>query len=198
VKTQRFLFPTTILIKIAGEDRYYRGELRDIKRAEEVDRDALLAEASHRPATWQDVHKVDYGDFKSVLYIAGLKQVPRPTGIAKDSAPQHPHYLEEAVLRGFLADELEQARAEKEEEGAFSPSGLEDARKRIIAAIVVRQGQSAFRAELLAAYQGTCAVTGCDVVEALEAAHIVPYLGPDTNHVRNGLLLRGDIHTLST
>lgn len=93
-------------------------------------------------------------------------------------------------------DELEQARAKQEAEGAFSPSGLEDARKRIMAAIVVRQGQSAFRAALLAAYQGTCAATGCDVVEALEAAHIVPYLGPDTNHVNNGLLLRGDIHTL--
>ncbi len=34
------------------------------------------------------------------------------------------------------------------------------------------------------------------VDEALEAAHIVPYLGPRTNHVRNGLLLRADVHTL--
>jgi predicted restriction endonuclease len=30
----------------------------------------------------------------------------------------------------------------------------------------------------------------------LEAAHIVPYQGPQTNHVQNGLLLRSDIHTL--
>jgi hypothetical protein len=28
VNTQRFMFPTTILIKIKGEDRYYRGEVR--------------------------------------------------------------------------------------------------------------------------------------------------------------------------
>jgi predicted restriction endonuclease len=131
-----------------------------------------------------------------VLYIAGLKQVPRPPGIAKDSAPQGPHYLEEAILRGSLADELEQARAEKEAEGASSPADLDDARKRIVAAIVLRQGRATFRAELLAAYQYTCAVTGCDVIEALEAAHIVPYLGPETDDVRNGLLLRGDIHTL--
>jgi hypothetical protein len=93
-------------------------------------------------------------------------------------------------------DELEQIRAEKEQEGAFSPSDLEDARKRVLASIVLRQGQSAFREKLLAAYLRSCAVTGCDVVQALEAAHIVPFFGPLTNKVNNGLLLRGDIHTL--
>lgn len=30
----------------------------------------------------------------------------------------------------------------------------------------------------------------------LEAAHIHPYRGEETNHVANGLLLRADIHTL--
>ncbi|MCH7687760.1 MAG: HNH endonuclease, partial [Planctomycetes bacterium] len=35
-----------------------------------------------------------------------------------------------------------------------------------------------------------------DAVAALEAAHIVPYSGPQSNHVTNGLLLRADIHTL--
>jgi putative restriction endonuclease len=34
-------------------------------------------------------------------------------------------------------------------------------------------------------------------VEAvLEAAHIVPYNGPETNHPGNGLLLRADLHAL--
>jgi len=93
-------------------------------------------------------------------------------------------------------NELEKARARKDEEGAFSPSDLDDARKRILEAIVLRQGQGTFRERLLAAYQRSCAVTGCDVVETLEAAHIIPYLGPETNHVTNGLLLRADIHTL--
>ena len=34
------------------------------------------------------------------------------------------------------------------------------------------------------------------VADVLEAAHITPYLGPHTNHVANGLLLRADLHTL--
>ena len=33
-------------------------------------------------------------------------------------------------------------------------------------------------------------------LDALEAAHISPYLGSHTNHVQNGLLLRADLHSL--
>ncbi|WP_407668237.1 HNH endonuclease [Paraburkholderia ferrariae] len=43
---------------------------------------------------------------------------------------------------------------------------------------------------------GRCAITGCSIRDVLEAAHITPYLGPETNHVANGLLLRTDLHTL--
>ena len=39
-------------------------------------------------------------------------------------------------------------------------------------------------------------MTGCDAVQALEAAHISPYLGEQSNPVTNGVLLRADIHTL--
>jgi predicted restriction endonuclease len=103
-----------------------------------------------------------------------------------------PHQLEPV---GHTED-LERIRSQQETEGAFAPADVEDARMRILAAIVLRQGQRAFREQLLAAYRQSCAVTGCDVVETLEAAHIVAYRGPDTNHVTNGLLLRADIHTL--
>jgi hypothetical protein len=76
------------------------------------------------------------------------------------------------------------------------PAAAEDARKVVLAAIVAREGQGAFRGALLAAYGRRCAVTGCAEVEALEAAHIRPYLGPLTNGASNGLLLRADVHTL--
>ena len=71
-----------------------------------------------------------------------------------------------------------------------------DARIRVLAEIARRQGQPAFRARLLAAYGGRCAITGCDVPDALEAAHIRPYRGPASNTVNNGILLRADLHTL--
>ncbi|WP_390840758.1 HNH endonuclease [Richelia sinica] len=80
--------------------------------------------------------------------------------------------------------------------GYFDPENLEDARKRVITSIVRRQGQSKFRKTLIKTYNCQCAITGCNAEQVLEAAHIIPYLGSDTNHPTNGLLLRADIHTL--
>lgn len=78
----------------------------------------------------------------------------------------------------------------------FNPGEVADRRDRQIVEVVRRRGQAKFRAALLAAYDGKCAVTGCNAVDALEAAHISPYRGGQTNHVQNGLLLRADLHSL--
>ncbi len=59
-----------------------------------------------------------------------------------------------------------------------------------------RRGQRAFRDALRKRYANRCLVTGCQLLDVLEAAHIRPYRGDDDNHVENGLLLRADIHTL--
>jgi putative restriction endonuclease len=80
--------------------------------------------------------------------------------------------------------------------GEFDPQNIVDARKKVTASVIRRKGQRKFRKALLKAYKGRCAVTGCIVEPLLEAAHIVPYLGDETNVVSNGLLLRADIHTL--
>ena len=54
------------------------------------------------------------------------------------------------------------------QEEAFDPKNIEDARRRVMSSIVRRQGQRPFREALLLAYGGRCAVTGCDVTDALE------------------------------
>ena len=56
-----------------------------------------------------------------------------------------------------------------------------DLRERALRAIALRQGQPAFRSDLMRAYAGTCAVTGYRTESVLEAAHISPYLGGHTN-----------------
>ncbi len=68
--------------------------------------------------------------------------------------------------------------------------------ERILQEVKRRLGQSEFRAAIVEAYGGKCAVTGCDAVDALEASHIVPHCNVESNNPRNGLLLRADIHTL--
>ena len=118
-------------------------------------------------------------------------------GVALVSAWEHGYF----VLDGFPRAEGDTALIEKQAgvavaQGAFDPTSVLDARERVTADIVRRRGQVAFRKKLLAAYDGRCAITDCDAEPALEAAHIVPYLGPMTNDPTNGLLLRADVHTL--
>lgn len=92
--------------------------------------------------------------------------------------------------------ELAEARAQAEDTAGFNPEDLVDGRKKVMREIVRRQGQPKFRRQLFEVYEGQCAVTGCNVEAVLEAAHIAPYFGSDSNAVQNGLLLRADIHTL--
>lgn len=62
--------------------------------------------------------------------------------------------------------------------------------------VTEREGQGTFKLRLLDTYGSRCAVTGERVVPVLDAAHIQPYMGPASNHVQNGLLLRTDLHRL--
>lgn len=88
---------------------------------------------------------------------------------------------------------LDRARVATE---PFDPAIGEDSRQRKLRQIAERKGQPRFRRMLLEAYGGRCAITGCDAVQALEAAHIAPYRGEQSDHPQNGLLLRSDLHTL--
>ena len=81
-------------------------------------------------------------------------------------------------------------------ESLFDPNDMEDGRRKILKAIAQRQGQPSFRSGLMEAYESTCVITQCNVVDVLQAAHIVPYQGNETNKLDNGLLLRSDIHDL--
>lgn len=78
----------------------------------------------------------------------------------------------------------------------FDPSAVRDDRLKVVAQVHRRQGGPRFRRALLQAYRGRCAMTEYDAEPALEAAHIIPYRGPQTNHPANGLLLRADMHDL--
>lgn len=100
------------------------------------------------------------------------------------------------LAKGWRESLAHAVTLETAREDEWKPSSERDARERVNRSIAVRRGQNQFRDELLSAYGGRCALTACDAVDALEAAHIVPYNGADANHVQNGLLLRADVHTL--
>ena len=59
-----------------------------------------------------------------------------------------------------------------------------------------RLGQGSFRVLVTDAYARRCAVTGEKTLPVLEAAHIKPFASFGPNIVKNGILLRSDLHKL--
>ncbi|MCC6926512.1 HNH endonuclease signature motif containing protein [Novosphingobium sp.] len=59
-----------------------------------------------------------------------------------------------------------------------------------------RPEQARFRERLLEFYGGSCAVSGCSVLDAVDAAHIIGVDGAGEDIDSNGLILRADLHRL--
>lgn len=94
-QSRSLLFPAVIVIRIKGEERYYRGKLIAIHRREEVDPQQIWSETAHRPLKWQQLDRqTEYAEFQSVLYIEGLEKVPeKPSDISEMRPPEHPSYF---------------------------------------------------------------------------------------------------------
>lgn len=66
---------------------------------------------------------------------------------------------------------------------------------RLARIICIRRGQPKFREKLVEKYK-KCPISGCDTIDVLEAAHVIPYSKKGNYEVQNGILLRADIHTI--
>lgn len=175
-------------------------------RFEGSPKDLLTAEQKEawREAVFAELNRGKASPYKRWHTSAAYKAITEHEyrEIVLEEAFSEPRELQSLKRRGVarvsknkfsdLFDESQRLEAE----GYFNSENLEDARQRITASIVQRRGQAEFRQKLLTAYDGRCAITGCDVEAAIEAAHIIPYQGVETNHSANGLPLRADIHTL--
>lgn len=85
--------------------------------------------------------------------------------------------------------------AELVDEG-FSPSAIVDSRVKRFREVATRSNAARFRRDVRDGYRGRCCISGADAPAALEAAHIAPYQGSDSDKLSNSLLLRADIHRL--
>ena len=97
----------------------------------------------------------------------------------------------------LLLGELKQysAHAPPDFGGDFVPLEADERTLRL-STQVQREGQRTFRLRLLDAYGWRCAITGEHTEPVLDAAHIQDYLGPRSNHIRNGLVLTKEFHAL--
>jgi hypothetical protein len=94
INTRLFKFPTPIIIKIKKQERFYRGQLIDIKRSSDVNIEDILSENLHRPSSWQKIDREIYRNFKSVLYIQGLREITEPSEAKGKHPPQSPNYIQ--------------------------------------------------------------------------------------------------------
>ncbi len=160
-----------------------------------------------RRRTHSLVHSGKAYEVKAILGVAHQYQFPERGALR--SSDFHAHQAARQLRKlGFqvriepepaaaVTRELEHAEKSQQAQAEFAlPVDDQDARQKMLRSIVIRRGQPRFRRDLLEAYDRRCAVTGYDVVEVLEAAHILPYRGEAFNHLTNGLLLRADLHLL--
>lgn len=66
--------------------------------------------------------------------------------------------------------------------------------ERELVLVMRRPNSEEFRANLLTQYSGSCAITGTQLSNVVEAAHVVPYFGPSSDVLQNGLPMRVDLH----
>jgi putative restriction endonuclease len=165
----RDLAPTNVAMMRSMKDAIPVGVLKQVDP--EAGSSRYLVVGIARVVAWRDGY----------FYLEGLG----PDGF-------HPHAdTVTDVVTGLAEDEQDDGS-----EAEAPPTDEYDARRRVTRQIVARRGQKKFRMALIQAYGGRCAVTGSAVEAVLEAAHLRPYMGPASNVVTNGLLLRADIHTL--
>ncbi len=82
----------------------------------------------------------------------------------------------------------------------FNTMGVETPEEKEMTAkfreVQIREEQPKFREGILEKYNGTCVVTDCTIKSALDAAHIIPVRHGGNYKLKNGLLLRADLHRL--
>ena len=80
--------------------------------------------------------------------------------------------------------------------GGTKTPAEEEAQKRSYYLTLARPAQSAFRKSLFEAFGHRCVISGISVAEAIEAAHVTPFSMGGGDTLRNGILLRADLHKL--
>jgi hypothetical protein len=96
--------------------------------------------------------------------------------------------MQEEVFRGLLSNQIDIPS------GFLVDLGILGGHRQSV--VRVRVGQPTFRRELLKRYGATCAFTGPQPTDALDAAHMYSYASFGEHDLNAGFLLRADLHRL--
>ena len=140
---------------------------------------SVVRAAALRPSAQLSIGELDPEKLESVI----LSKIPLARVLFSEFVQSLSNLGEESISDG-------------EEILSVYSLSMTERRERVLRSILERRGQMSFRRKLVRRYGTVCMISGCQLLDVLEAAHIWPYRGPSDNHVDNGLLLRADLHTL--
>jgi len=152
---------------------------------------------------------ISFEDFGRSIDPSGKFYVTSPQSSARLADPVKLKYLTDTYgsvdswASSYIEDNSPPSAAAKEnsvrgfsDHPSISAETL-DSRLARFCSVEVRPEQALFRRRLFIAYGGRCAISGCSVVQALDAAHLQ---GRDWREGHNaavdGILLRKDLHAL--
>lgn len=120
-------------------------------------------------------------------------------GFVRQYRPRQNYGTEEPTgkwLRAEVGERLATLKANRPSAGAATVATAKNARDGQPVVVTLRLVQGAFRAMVTDAYSRRCVMTVERTLPVLEAAHIRPYSEGGQHELRNGLLLRSDLHRL--
>jgi len=139
----------------------------------------------------------------AVDFLIGCRIISQPFFLPRDQWIPAPSSWSRHIVQGktFRTNNQEGLHLWNEIQSRFSlsqESVVMESRPRYGSPSLIppRLGQGGFRIVVADAYERRCALTGENVLPALEAAHIRPYAKGGEHSVENGLLLRKDFHGL--
>lgn len=155
----------------------------------DVEFERILDPAVNAPLSVEDIRQ---GPLASVYWSIPASGTELAVDAARALEDLWSAYLEQIDGPGYLTAA---EGADAADAGDFVPQEG-DWRTTVFRQIKARRGQQAFRDVLRERYGDQCMISGCGLMDVVEAAHIKPYRGDGDNHPANGLLLRADLHTL--
>jgi putative restriction endonuclease len=132
------------------------------------------------------------------VFFAEGDWVPEPANFSKNIVRGAGYDVAEGEGRRIWEACLERMRAHpsRGRGGGAVGCGCRGARYGAPQLVLPRLGQGTFRVAVTQAYRGACAVSGEHSLPVLDVAHIRGFAEGGPHDVRNGLLLRADIHRL--
>jgi putative restriction endonuclease len=165
---------------------------------------ASLAEMRMRIARYRRIRPDDRSDFTigcriltQPFFLDENEWIPTPASWSRNIVSFKTYTTEES--EGLSLWEVVQGHFQSREPRVAEPVWNSDSvEPRYGEPMLIRPrlGQGAFRIVVTDTYSRRCAITGERTLPALDAAHIRPYAEGGDHEVRNGLLLRRDIHSL--